>query len=119
MNPFILLPLVMRLVALLPQLVKFSQDPLVLEVIKLVQQFAGQLFPNLGQNATIEGTIDHVKWIQTQMNDRGFGDLKIDGVYGPRTQAAVKRFQASVPGLDVDGWFGKKSAEALRSLQHG
>jgi murein L,D-transpeptidase YcbB/YkuD len=37
----------------------------------------------------------------------------VDGVFGPVTRAAVKRFQSS-QGLVVDGWVGRQTWRALK-----
>lgn len=47
-----------------------------------------------------------VRDIQTQLKKLGFNPGEIDGIYGRRTRAAVKAFQASRPGLEVDGAVG-------------
>ncbi|WP_349268935.1 bacteriophage protein [Mycolicibacterium parafortuitum] len=42
------------------------------------------------------------------------GHLRIDGVFGAQTEAAVREFQRRTPGLAVDGIVGPATAAALR-----
>ena len=53
-----------------------------------------------------------IKRIQRRLNKLGFGPLDADGIFGPATDAAVRRFQQA-KGLDVDGVVGPKSQAAL------
>ena len=52
---------------------------------------------------------DLVKQVQARLNDLGFNCGPVDGRFGPKTEAAVKAFQAAnQPGAGpVDGWVGK------------
>lgn len=50
--------------------------------------------------------------LQERLNKLGFGTLKLDGVYGPKTVQAVAEFQRS-EGLQSDGVVGKETWEAL------
>jgi peptidoglycan hydrolase-like protein with peptidoglycan-binding domain len=54
-----------------------------------------------------------VKQLQEQLNKLGFGVGAADGEFGPKTEAAVKKFQAA-KGLEADGLAGPKTMEALK-----
>jgi peptidoglycan hydrolase-like protein with peptidoglycan-binding domain len=51
---------------------------------------------------------------QVQLLQKALGSVKVDGVFGPETEAAVRSFQAS-RGLSVDGIVGPQTSAALRS----
>jgi len=53
-----------------------------------------------------------VKWIQYQLNLFGYG-LKVDGIFGRLTDAAVKDFQENHHLVD-DGIVGPKTRAALK-----
>lgn len=53
-----------------------------------------------------------VKTLQTKLNNWGYDAGSVDGIFGSKTQAAVKRFQQK-NGLVVDGIVGAKTAAAL------
>jgi peptidoglycan hydrolase-like protein with peptidoglycan-binding domain/ElaB/YqjD/DUF883 family membrane-anchored ribosome-binding protein len=50
--------------------------------------------------------------MQQELASKGFDPGGVDGIFGARTQAALKAFQQS-RGLQVDGVFGPQSAAAL------
>lgn len=50
--------------------------------------------------------------IQTRLKNWGYYSGTVDGIYGTRTQAAVKKFQKA-NGLTVDGIAGPRTLEAL------
>ncbi len=56
-----------------------------------------------------------VKALQTQLNKYVTPPLKVDGRFGPKTEAAVRHFQkaAGFHGRDVDGVVGPKTTLAL------
>ena len=54
---------------------------------------------------------EDVKQVQTWLNNVGY-NLKVDGIFGPKTLAAVKSFQ-SKNGLVADGVFGPKTYAKL------
>jgi peptidoglycan hydrolase-like protein with peptidoglycan-binding domain len=55
---------------------------------------------------------------QVQLLQKALGSIKVDGVFGPETEAAVRSFQAS-RGLTVDGVVGPLTSAALRSQSAG
>lgn len=54
---------------------------------------------------------DDVRWIQYQLNSKGY-KLAVDGIWGAKTEEAVRAFQAD-HGLDVDGIVGKLTIAEL------
>ena len=65
---------------------------------------------------------DEVKELQQALNDAGFTDdsgkeLAVDGSYGPRTMAAVKKLQIKLGNVRVDGYYGPETRGAtLKSI---
>jgi len=55
---------------------------------------------------------------QVRLLQQALGTVKVDGVFGPETEAAVRSFQAS-KGLTVDGVVGSATSAALRSQTAG
>lgn len=51
---------------------------------------------------------DEVRRIQNKLRSLGFFDGAVDGIYGVKTQSAVRRFQKSV-GITADGIAGRKT----------
>ena len=54
---------------------------------------------------------DEVRWIQYQLNSKGY-KLAVDGIWGAKTEEAVRAFQAN-HGLVVDGIVGKLTIAEL------
>lgn len=52
--------------------------------------------------------------LQARLHAAGYYDGPIDGVFGPKTNAAVKRFQQA-KGLSVDGVAGSRTRSALNA----
>ena len=52
-----------------------------------------------------------VRWLQEKLAFLGH-DLKVDGIWGPRTEEAVKTLQLKA-GLAADGIVGPKTKEAI------
>ena len=85
---------------------EFTQDVLrKAEMLKNTFKAPGE-YIKLGETGA------HVKWLQTLINDLGFGPIEVDGIYGPKTMEAVKRLQKWL-GVEVDGYFGYFTAQAL------
>ncbi len=59
------------------------------------------------------GVTQSIAKIQQALAAKGFSPGDIDGIWGRRTEQAVRRFQAATPGLVVDGVVGPKTAAAL------
>ena len=55
---------------------------------------------------------------QVKLLQQALGAIKVDGVFGPETEAAVRSFQAS-RGLSVDGVVGPQTSAALRTQSAG
>ncbi len=55
---------------------------------------------------------------QVQLLQQALGGIKVDGIFGPETEAAVRSFQAA-RGLTVDGIVGPLTSAALRSQSAG
>jgi cell wall-associated NlpC family hydrolase len=56
---------------------------------------------------------ERVRWVQRRLQLHGFDPGPADGVFGPRTEAAVEAFQTA-RGLEVDGEVGRETRRALR-----
>jgi len=54
-----------------------------------------------------------VQLVQSRLNDRGHDPGGIDGVFGPRTKAAVKDFQRSLFFLHPNGVVDRSTWDAL------
>lgn len=55
---------------------------------------------------------------QVQLLQQALGGIKVDGVFGPETEEAVRSFQSS-RGLTVDGVVGARTGAALRNQVAG
>jgi N-acetylmuramoyl-L-alanine amidase len=58
---------------------------------------------------------DDIAALQSRLTEMGFDCGRVDGIYGPRTEAAVKEFQKSV-GATIDGKCGPATIIALIRL---
>ena len=81
--------------------------------------FCGVAFALFGGTATADAEVLKngskgalVKTVQTKLKNWGYYTGSVDGVYGPKTVAAVKYFQRK-NGLTQDGIVGAKTAAAM------
>ena len=74
-------------------------------IIALAQSADAALYKKGSQGST-------VKEIQTRLKSWGYYDGVVDGIFGSRTETAVKYFQRK-NGLSVDGQVGDKTLAAL------
>ena len=62
---------------------------------------------------SIGSTGPMVQLLQLALNRAGFGELALDGLFGPATQRALTAFQTAA-GLIADGIAGGQTHRALR-----
>lgn len=55
-----------------------------------------------------------VKTLQAKLNEKGYDCGAVDGIFGPKTDRAVKNYQRAM-GLEVDGIVGPKTWAALNA----
>lgn len=58
---------------------------------------------------------DDVAALQRKLSDLGFDCGRVDGIFGPRTDAALREFQSNM-GLEVDGVCGPQTLRAFANL---
>lgn len=129
MNLLAFLPLLMRILNILPQiqeatksgssiislLTKFAPD-----LLGILTQIGGTLFPELPAPAQTQVgglMMDPLKvqLIQKQINRLGLANppLVEDGSYGAMTKKAVAAFQTAHNVVPADGWAGDQTSAAL------
>ena len=87
-------------------------------ILLCVAVFALALFPFFSEGESAAEVLKNgstgaqVKTVQTKLKNWGYYTGSIDGIYGPKTVAAVKYFQR-VNGLTQDGIVGAKTAAAM------
>ena len=76
-----------------------------------VQTFGSNPYPVPTRTLTKGKRGEDVKWLQWELNDRGFS-CAVDGSFGPGTKEALMAYQVSA-GLEVDGSCGPATRKAL------
>jgi peptidoglycan hydrolase-like protein with peptidoglycan-binding domain len=93
------------------------------DVLTVALQIAQSFFPGMqGTNQTLAGVLGVfnptlIKYAQTACNLilNLSPPLVVDGIYGPKTEAAIKSLQQNL-GVSVDGLFGKVTEAAVKKL---
>ena len=88
-------------------------DEVTASALKEAQWKLGDRSLNLQEPPLMHG--DDVAALQSRLTEMGFDCGRVDGIYGPRTELAVKDFQKSV-GATVDGKCGPATIIALIRL---
>jgi len=110
------------LFTLVPLILRLLNNPTVVALMPLLEKLLAQLgttaFPGVdpaqaGQAAAALFDTEHVKWVQAALTALGY-PTAVDGVLGEGAKDAVRAFQTK-HGLDVDGWPGALTADALRA----
>jgi peptidoglycan hydrolase-like protein with peptidoglycan-binding domain len=100
---------------------KQSLQTAVPQIIPKLSNIGAALFPKVAPDmqvvAAASATFDPnvTKWLQTALNKivSPNPNLTVDGIYGPKTQAAVEAAQKKL-GLTVDGWAGEITQGAIQ-----
>ncbi|MDA2978189.1 MAG: peptidoglycan-binding protein [Actinomycetota bacterium] len=81
---------------------------------------SGPRDPLVGGSRVLKSGVDgaDVRVLQNLLDGLGYDLGRIDGFFGSKTDAAVRRFQSSV-GMTVDGLVGRETKTALSGLSRG
>lgn len=81
-------------------------------ILTLLVSFLANMFYISYATSRYGSTGEEVRKIQTKLKNWGYYNGNVDGIYGSKTYAAVKKFQQR-NGLAVDGIAGEKTLAAL------
>jgi N-acetylmuramoyl-L-alanine amidase len=84
----------------------------------IILTFSGLAPVEAAQATTVltKGSISGDVWdLQYRLNALGYYSLPLDGIYGPKTEAAVRNFQRNY-GIQVDGKVGSQSWKVLKKV---
>lgn len=60
--------------------------------------------------------LQSISGVQARLNNLGYQSGPVDGILGPTTEGAIRRFQEAYPPLDVDGIVGPKTRAKLKEV---
>ncbi len=92
------------------------------QLARLLGEYGSKLFPKVSPELQVAAAAmaafdpNITKWIQGSLNALVDPSpaLVVDGIYGPKTRAAVETVQAKL-GLEVDGWAGQLTQAAIQA----
>lgn len=89
-------------------------------IVDVLEDYATQLFPKVAPQLKVAAAAmsafdpNVTKWLQGSLNALYDAGLEVDGLYGPKTRAAVEAVQEKL-GLKVDGWAGTLTQAAIQA----
>lgn len=107
-----IMPLLLRL---LPMIVSLGSNPDIQALLAQLGKSGVATFPNAKDPAAAASSLfdqNATRWVQAALG------INADGVYGDGTKKAIAAFQEE-NGLEVDGWAGSKTQDALRLVLTG
>lgn len=92
-------------------------------IVTILNDYATKLFPKVAPELRVAAAATSAfdpnvtKWLQGSLNAlvSPSPNLVVDGLYGPKTRAAVEALQTKL-GLTVDGWAGQITQTAISNL---
>ena len=103
-----ILPLPLRVILVVALLIIVLSQPSFGDICEIPADFQFTQFLQLGDSGT------EVKYLQIVLNALGYGAGQEDGIFGPNTEAAVKKYQAD-KGLVADGLVGSNTRRELNA----
>ena len=93
-------------------------------IVKFLEEVGSKMFPSAAETLHVVGgailafDANTTKWLQGALNNIDNAGLEVDGLYGPKTKAAIEAFQTK-HGLVVDGLAGNITRAAINAILQG
>jgi hypothetical protein len=91
-------------------------------ILDFLRKVGSTIWPNLSEHNQVQAAAmavydpDYVRGVQKALVKLGLlGSNEVDGYYGPKTKAAVTKFQTDYSVNPADGWAGKVTNAALQA----